>query len=233
MATIAYQRNQGSIAVPSWVSFGANTLVFSGSINDLTVAIATTDWQDGTHIGSNDPGTDQCGGGPAGSGHTNNVKYISSTQFALNGGATETLNDTNLTDNECSFRIWLNNGTAVATQNTFFFCYDGTTDTTEAVGIESYAFERGVAATTWTQINDDSANIGGDNATERLDLGEKTSATDHYWYLAISSRGESAGGKTSFDYKIRTQVFGLLIAVGTSILAAASRFLVSAMQFSV
>ncbi len=206
MATITFERNQNTIASPTWVDVGANRVVFSGSATDLTSPISTTGWNDGTHVGTATPGTDACGGGPN-SAHTNNVKYVASGNFSLNGGGSEVLNDTNLIQGECSLRIHLNNATAVATQNTFFFCYDGTTDATEAVGIEAYAFEQGVSGTAWVQINDDSANIGGDNAGERLDLGEKTSATDHYWYLALSSRGESAGGKSSFAFKFKTEIF--------------------------
>lgn len=206
MATLTYEVNTGSTGTPTWTTFGANTLVFSGSGSDLTVPISTAGWNDGTHRGTDDPGTDACSAGPNG-GHNNNVKYVDGTHFILNGGASEVLNDTNLIAGECTFRIHLNNATAVQTQNTFLFTFDGTTDSVEAVGVEAYAFEQGVAASAWTQVNDDSANIGGDNSGERLDLGEKASATDSYWYLAMTARGETAGGKTQFDVKIRTEVF--------------------------
>ena len=123
------------------------------------------------------------------------------------GGGTETLNDTNLIAGECTLRIHLNNGASVATQNSYFYTFDGSTTTTEAVEVEAYAFEQGVSATTWTQVNDDSGNVGGNNSGERLDLGEKSAATDHYWYLAISARGESAGAKTSFDLGFATEIY--------------------------
>jgi len=203
MATVTFEYYQ---TTPAWASMGANTLVFSGSLTALTATIPTTGWNDGMHIGNGDPGADQCATGPN-STHLRNVKYVDGTHFILDGGSSEVLNDTNLVSTEVTLRIHLNNGVAVATQNSFFFCFDGATDTVEAVGIEAYGFEQGVAASAWTQLNDDSANIGGDNAGERLDLGEKTSATDLYWYLALSARGESAGGKSSFDWKMRTEIF--------------------------
>lgn len=206
MATVTWERNQGSIGTPSWVSNGANTLVFSGSATGITSVINTTAWQDGTHIGNGDPGTDQCGGGPN-SSHMNNVKFVASGTCSINGGATENINDTNLAEAECTLRIHLNNGVAVQTQNSMLFSFNASSDTVEAVEVECYAFERGVTATAWTQINDDSANIGGDNSGERLDLGEKSSAADHFWYLALSARGETAGGKTAFDLKFRTEIF--------------------------
>ncbi|KKN69253.1 hypothetical protein LCGC14_0442480 [marine sediment metagenome] len=207
MATITFERNQNTVGSPTWVDIAANTLVFSGSLTDLTTTIDTADWQDGTHIGTGDPGSDACGGGPA-SGHMNNVRFVNSTNFILNGGTSEVLNDTNLIAGECTLRLHLNSVSSVSTQNSFFFNFDGITDTTPAVGIETYVFEQGEAKTAWEQINDDSVSVGGDNAGERLDIAESVAAaTDHYWYLALSSRGETAGGKTSHDFKMRTETF--------------------------
>lgn len=206
MATVTWEFNDNTTGTPNWVDISTETVVFSGSQTDHTATIATTDWNDGTHITDGDPGSDNCDTGPNNS-HNNNVKYVSSTQMNNNSGGTENINDTNLTEGECTLRIHLNNGSSVQTQNSFFYTFDGTTPTTEAVGVEAYAFERGESATTWTQVNDDSGNVGGNNSGERLDLGEKSTATDHYWYMAISARGESAGAKTSFDFGFATEIF--------------------------
>jgi len=178
---------------PAWMSVGANTIVFSGSASDLTSPVTVGTWQVGTHLGSGDPGTDQCG-----STHSRNVTYVSSTQFD-SGSGTETLNDTNLAQTECTLRVKFTDTSSVATSNARFYSYDGTTETNEAVGIEAYAFERGVSATAWTQINDDSGNIGGDNSGERLALSDQTTGTEHYFYVAVSARPETVGGKTQFD----------------------------------
>lgn len=180
---------------PAWTDIGANTIVFAGS-GGLTTPVTVGAWQDETHIGSGDPGTDQCG-----TNHCRNVKYISGTQFD-SGSGTETLNDTNLVATECTIRVRFTDGASVATSNARFYAYDGTTTTTEAVGVDVYAFEQGVTATTWTLINDDSNNTGGDNAAERLDLSDQSAATDHTFYIAISASPESVGGKTSFDFGI-------------------------------
>lgn len=220
-ATITFETNTNTVGSPTWTDIGANTLVFAGSQTDLTSPIVTTSWNDGTHVGSDDPGTDACntarnGAGGPNSNHNNNVKYVASGTASINSAATENLNDTNLIAGECTLRIHLNNASTVATQNTFAYTFDGAVTTNEAVGIECYAFEQGVTATAWTQVNDDSANVGGNNSGERLDLGEKTTATDHYWYLALSARGETAGAKTSFDLGVATEVFGVLLALGIS-----------------
>lgn len=178
---------------PAWTSIGANTIVFAGS-GGITTPITVGAWQDETHIGSNDPGTDQCG-----TNHCKNVKWISNTQFD-SGGGTETLNDTNLTSDECTIRVRFTDGASVAITNARFYAYDGTTTTTEAVGVDVEAFQQGVTATTWTTINDDSGNIGGDNSGERLDLADQGAATDHTYYIAISVSPESVGDKASFDF---------------------------------
>lgn len=182
---------------PGWKGVGANTIVFAGSNTDLTVPITVGNWNTGTHLGSGDPGTDQCG-----TNHVPNVEYVSNTQFKLNSGTTENLNDTNLVATECSMRINFTDASSVATSNARFYSFDGSTVTAEAIGVEAYAFEQGVGATTWTQLNDDSANIGGDNSGERLSLSDQSAATEHTFYIAVSARPETVGSKTQFDFGI-------------------------------
>lgn len=192
MATFAWEVYANT---PAWMDIGANTLVFAGS-GGLDTPITVGSWNEETHLGNGDPGTDQCG-----SNHVPNVKYIQGTQFD-NGSGTQTLNDTNLVATECTLRIEFTDASTVATSNARFYSFDGTTETNEAVGIEAYAFEQGVAATTWTQINDDSESKGGDNSTERLDLSDQSAATEHEFFVAISARPESVGAKTQFDFGI-------------------------------
>lgn len=181
---------------PAWMDIGANTFVFAGSATDLTSPITVGEWQSGTHLGNGDPGTDQCG-----TNHSRNVKYISSTQMDI-GGGTVNLTDANLAQTQCTMRIKFTDASSVALSAARFYSFDGSVVTNEAVGIHAYAFERGVAATTWTQINDDSANIGGDNSGERLTLSDQTAATEHYYYIAVSAQAESVGAKTQFDFGI-------------------------------
>lgn len=194
MATFTWNYYGG--AGPAWTDISTNTVVFSGS-GGITTPITVGTWNDETHIGNGDPGTDQCG-----ANHCRNVKYVSSTQFDLDGGGTETLNDTNLVATECTLRIDFTDASSVATSNGRFYTFDGSTTTVEAVGIEAYAFEQGVSATTWTQVNDDSGNIGGDNTGERLALGDQSASTTHNFYVAVSARPETVGSKTEFDFGI-------------------------------
>jgi len=187
---------------PSWTDVSTDTIVFSGTgglANPVTVAA----WQDETHMGTGDPGSDACG-----TVHAKNNKYISTTQFD-NGSGTETLNDTNLTQDECTLQIIFTDGASVAITSARFYAYDGTTTTTEAIGVDVEAFEQGQAATLWTIINDDTVSgaltvgsIGGDNTGERLDLADQGAATDHTYYIAVSASPETVGAKTAFDFGI-------------------------------
>lgn len=181
---------------PAWHTAGANTIVFSGSVSDPTIPITVGSWQAGTHLGSGDPGTDQCG-----TNHVRNVKYISGTQFD-SGSGTETLNDTNLAITECTMRVKFTDASSVATSSARFYAFDGSVETNEAVGVEAFAFERGVSGTAWVNLNDDSGDIGGDNTGERLTLSDQTTGTEHYYYLAVSARPETVGAKTQFDFGI-------------------------------
>lgn len=192
MATITFEGYFG--AGPAWADLGANTLVFSGSLSDLAVAITVNSYQDGTHVGSGDPGTDQCG-----ANHMNNVKYIDANNMSVNGGGSEAINDTNLAETECTLRLHFNHTSAVAVTNARAYIYKPSVGTTtRADNVNVFGFERGESATAWTQINDPTS-IGGDNTGERLDLQDSGSATDHYWYIAISISPTVVGGHDDVD----------------------------------
>ena len=193
MATIDFQSYIG--AGPGWANNGANTLIFSGSPTDLTAPIMVGQFQDGTHLGNGDPGADQCG-----ANHANNVKYVDGTHFILNGGASEILNDTNLLADECTMRIHFNHTSAVVVSGVSFYCFDGVTPTNPATGMDVYAFEQGQGNTAWTLLNDASGAVGGSG--DALALADSASATDHYWYLALSASPESVGGKSAFDFYV-------------------------------
>lgn len=200
MATFTWNYYGGT--GPTWTDISTNTIVFAGT-GGITTPVTVGAWNDETHIGSGDPGTDQCG-----TNHATSVKYISSTQFD-SGGGTETISDANLTQTECTLQIVFTDASSVQVTNARFYAYDGTTVTTEAVGVDVVAFENGASATTWTVINDDTVagalttgSIGGDNAGERLGLQDSSTATSHTYYIAVSASPESVGGKTSFDFGI-------------------------------
>lgn len=203
MASITWEAYAGT---PAWTDMASNRLVFSGSLTSITATVQATLFQDGTHLGSGTPGTDQCG-----TNHANNVKILSSTTMSVNGAASEAINDTNLADNESSFRLHFNDAAGYALQNGRIYTYDGTTTTAEAVGVDAALYVKGEGMTAWFTINSDTAtgnamagmsfataNLGGNNTGEYRALANRSAATDHYYYCAISASPESAGGKSSF-----------------------------------
>lgn len=195
MATFYWEGYMGS--TPDWTDLGSNTICFTGDAANIDTPITVGEWNSGTHAGDDDPGTDQCG-----TNHMNNVKIIASGTFD-NGGGTENLDTSNLTPDECTLRIRFTDASAVECTSARLYSFDGGTVTNEAVGVEAYAWEcQPSGVTTWTLINDDSANIGGDNSSERLDLLDQAASTEHHYYVALSVRPESVGAKTSFDFGI-------------------------------
>jgi len=190
MATIAFEGFMGT--TPDWTDLAANTLVFSSSLTDLTAPITVATWQDGTHAGSNDPGTDQCG-----ANHMNNVKWLTSSTMSVNGAASENIIDANLAANECSLRIHFNHSSAVVVTGVSIYCYDGSTPANPGVEVDMQAFERGVSASAWTVLNNYSGSVGGTGSA--MSLANSGSATDHYWYLALSISPETVGSKALVD----------------------------------
>lgn len=179
---------------PAWTDISTNTLVFSGTGGKDT-PITVGSYNDETHITNSDPptGTDQCG-----ANHVQNCKYISDSNIDIGGGSVA-ISDANVAQTDCTLRVHFNHTSSVAISSARLYAYNGTTETTEASGVKAYAFERGVSATAWTKINEGATTYGGDNSGERLNLGDKTAATDHYWYVAVSVSPESVGAKTAFD----------------------------------
>jgi len=198
--TVTWEMFMG--AGPAWTDVSTNTIVFSGSGTDISAFVTVGQYQDGTHVGTNDPGTDQCG-----ANHANNVKYISGTEMSVNGGGTENINDTNLAQDECSLRLKVDCTPNYAIQKPLFYAYDGATATNYAVGVDVWGFERGVSKSAWDKLNDASATYGGNNAGERMILAAKPSAAQHLWYLALSTSPESAGAKGDFGFGFDFQYY--------------------------
>ena len=213
MATLTFQGYMG--ATPAWANMGANKLIFSGSLTNLATTILAANWQDGTHAGSGDPGTDQCG-----ANHMKNTKPVVLTAAAstvsLNGAAAVALTDANVAAADCALRIYFTHTVAVAIQNARFYCRTDASGTTPGTGVDMVAWERGItAAQTWVTVNDDTVagilttgGIGGDNAGERLGLSAKaTPATDSYWYLAAGLSPETAGAKSDWTVGVTLEYY--------------------------
>jgi hypothetical protein len=203
MATITWEAYVGA---PAWTDMGSNRLVFSGSSSNINTTVQATQFQDGTHLGSGTPGTDQCG-----ATHAPNVKILTASTMSINGAASAAISDANLPDTSCSFRIHFNDGAGYSLQNGKLYVYDGTTTTSEAIGVDAAVFVKGQSMSAWATICSDTAtgnsmasmsfttaNFGGDNTGERLTLNNRSASADHYYYTAFSASPETAGGKSAF-----------------------------------
>jgi len=189
MATLVFQGYFG--AGPTWTTLEnvGQLIGFYGTSYGDKVAVSA--YQSSTHISG-------AGGDACITNHNRNVKYIDSTHFDTGSGS-EVLNDTNLVSTESTLRIYLNHGSAVATQNGRFYCYNGSSVSSYSTDIQVFAFEQGVSATAWTSINNGSST-GGDNSGQRLDIANKTAATDNYWYISVSCSPLSVGAKTAYAF---------------------------------
>lgn len=197
MATF-YWEYYGSTG-PAWTDMGSNTIVFSGDPADVSVPVTVGAFAGGFHMNNGDPpaGSDQCG-----TNHGKWVKYVTSGQFD-NGSGTETLNFTNLGWNEASIRVRFTDAASVAITSARFYSFDGTTVTTEATGVLGFAWQITPSGTnTWKLINNPASGIGGDNASERLDLLDQAASTEHHYYIATAFTPTSVGAKTAFDFGV-------------------------------
>jgi hypothetical protein len=195
MATFYWEYFGG--AGPAWTDMSTNTIVFAGSNTDLTVPVTVGTWQDGTHMGNDDPGTDQCG-----AQHMRNIKYVTSGQFDQ-GFGTYFLSMGQIAASGCTVRVRFTDASPVAITSARLYAFDGSTVTTRATDVEVFGWERQPSGImTWSNVNDYSAAQGGDNAGQRLDLLNQAASTEHHYYIVLSARPESVGAKTSFDFGV-------------------------------
>lgn len=127
----------------------------------------------------------------------------------VNGGATEDIDDTNLADDECTFRLHFNDAAEYSLQNVKLYAYDGDDINNPAVGVDAAVYVKGEAMSGWYTLNSDSDegptvagmdfetdDIGGYGSG--LELGDRAAEADHFFYVALSVAPETSGGKSSF-----------------------------------
>lgn len=186
--------------------WGANTLCLAGSAFASTITAGT--FQDSMHLGSGDASGEVCTGY-----HLRNTKFALTTgsNKVILDGATVTIGTGTPAIADLPIHIDFGYDSAVETQNVYFYTFDGTTITDEAVGVEVQAFWKdhlALGATAFLEINDDSGDVGGNNSGERLTLQAYAAATtNHHWYLGLSGSPETAGAKGSWDLGISLEYF--------------------------
>lgn len=129
--------------------------------------------------------------------------------MSVNAGVTEDIDDTNLDDDECTFRLHFNDSTAYSLQNVKIYAYDGDDIEQPAVGVDAAIYVKGEGMSTWYTLNSDTdegptvsgtsfetGDIGGIGSG--LELEDRASDTDHFFYCAVSVAPETSGGKANF-----------------------------------
>ena len=148
------------------------------------VAITVDEYNDETHV-ENTSEVEICT-----VTHMSNTKYLGSALIDINGAGSEDI--ANLLEAECPLKVHFNEADS-AISDAILWAFDNTTDTADPTGINIYGAEQGDAA--WTDIR---AASGSD-----LTLGDKSSATDHYWYVALSVSPTSIGEKKACGIKVQ------------------------------
>jgi len=182
MATFTWTA-QGTDSATTNTTIGAtDVLRFSGA--SFSTYVTVNSYQDSTHV-EDSGGTEQC------TTHINNCKYVSSGNININGGGSQTLNGTNLTNAKCTLKVNFSDGASVTTTGAIFYAYDGSTTTVAPTGVDFQCAEQGDTA--WTNAEGSAA---------ALTINDDTAGTSHDYFIACSATPTSVGEKTAFKLRI-------------------------------
>lgn len=192
-STVRFLHPAGSPEINPAASGGFNTIGFFGAGFGLSQRVG--EYNDATYRTNEDGSSD--------GGSLPNLKWanVSGAFVAAEVSATELLEVAN---SEATLRIKLNTDSSVATQNTKFRAFDKTSINSDPSGVTVQAAEiikpggsRGAGDTNWT-------SIAGSGSV--LSLADQTGvATEHNWYVALSSKPDSIGEKTNFAFYWETE----------------------------
>lgn len=173
----------------SGTTIGAtDVLQFAGS-GGFDSKVTVGQYNDSTHV-RNSGGSELSGGNSP-----RNVKFIS--QAGGGGGDSEadwgdgTEDIDQILDSECTLLINFSDASSVEITGAIFYAYDGTTTTNGPTGVTFHAFESG--DTNWT---------GAEGSGSALALADKTAATSHDYFIAVSASPDSVGLKSDFTLRI-------------------------------
>lgn len=115
------------------------------------------------------------------------TKYVDSTHFILDGGASTLLSATVPATADCPLKINFAHGSSVAISDHVIYAYDGATTTAVPTDVTFKIFER--SNTSWTEA-------GGSAAA--LSVANHTTATSHDFFFGISASPDDVGLKSAF-----------------------------------
>ena len=140
--------------------------------------ITTGSYQDSTHV-ENSAHAHQCT-----VDHIHNVKYVSANNADIDGGGSEALS--NLLQGEATLKITFSHASSVVTTSTTFWADNGSAEATGPTDVTFQCAEQGDSA--WTNA---------DGSGSALSVDDDTTATDHYYYIAVSCSPDTVGAKST------------------------------------
>lgn len=180
-------------------------LAFSKADTGLE-SISVDAWNPKTIVVTNDLATVQ--------GVARNTKYTSNTGVSLNGTDAVELNTTNVSQSDCTIRVyWQDDAVSTALSNCVFYPYDGVDPEVAPSGVVFCAFEHDGSAINKDLVSDNPADgnawnasggVGGNAAA--LALTAKATATEHMFYLGISAKPTSFGLNTGIKLRLEFDV---------------------------
>lgn len=188
----AYYGTAGSGA---WTALSTNHLGFFNTLGGAGSAITldsipTASYQNGTHVINSGHTTDVCT-----NPHVPNIKWLTSSTWSLNGGGSVAISE--IADTATQFRWHFNDASSRVIQNVNIHVYNNSSNAVRATGVDAQGWVKGNTMTNWQEVNNDSGTTGGTGSgIVGAGLG-RTTATDQYWYCALSMSPESAGAKVA------------------------------------
>lgn len=141
-------------------------------------------YNDTTHVKTSGGTNKSLGNAP------HSTKYVDSTHFILDGGASTLLSATVPATADCPLKINFAHGSAVATSDHIIYAYDGTTTTAPPTDVDFKIFER--SNTTWTSAEGSAAALA---------VASQSAATSHDFFFGISASPTAVGLKQAFTIR--------------------------------
>ena len=189
MATTVMEAYYGVGGSGAWTPLGSNHLGFFNTIGTPGAAITldsipTASYNGGTHVINSGHTTDVCT-----NPHTPNIKWLTASTWSLNGAGSAAISE--IADIVTSFRWHFNDASSRVIQNVNIHVYNNSSNAVRATGVDAHGWVKGNSMTTWQEVNNDSGTVGGTGSGITGGGLARTTATDQYWYCALSMSPES------------------------------------------
>lgn len=206
--SVTFQYHDGA----NWIAItdASEFLAFSGSPRNVAVPLGYQRWQRGSHLASAWPGVDLCG-----AGHLPNVRYLTSATCDLGAGSIALTDAAVGAGEKVTFRVRVQcDEGPITVHGAKLYVYDVFGATRPVQDVEVQAWEYGVGATAWTQINDGDT-VGG--SASGLALADKSvGAATQYFYVALSARALAPEVLPTLNLGFSITAYGIDQAIAAS-----------------